>query len=233
MIIDIHIHMAGTGSESGCYMSDYLKMTPAYLIMLITTNMIFKKVNDKTIRQHHLKILEDSKLDRGVFLAMDEAYNSKGEKMTTHLYTPNDYVAEIAKKEKKVLFGASVHPDRKDAINEMEKVVENGAALMKWIPSSQNINPEKKKYNSFYKKLADLEIPLLCHVGAEHTIPEPNPLLKSRYHKLNNPANIIQALECGVKVIAAHCCTPVFFLDTVLFKDYFKNFLSLMKKSIK
>ena len=227
-VIDIHVHIAGTGSESECYMSDKLRKSPAYILMLAATGQLFNEVNDETIRRHLMQHLEESNLvDSAVFLAFDQVHDRKGNPLPeqTNLYTPNDYVAALAQRHEKVLFGASVHPDRKDALEELDRVVERGAVLLKWIPSSQDINPRRKRYVPFYKKLADLDLPLLCHVGAEHAIPSPEP--ESHYRRFNHPNRLVPALENGVKVIAAHCCTPVFSWDP----NYTGTFINLMQRS--
>jgi len=44
--------------------------------------------------------------------------------------------------------------------------------------------------------------------------------------KLDNFKNLIKPLECGVKVIAAHCATPVF---PLVDKNLIKDFYSFMK----
>jgi predicted TIM-barrel fold metal-dependent hydrolase len=227
-VIDVHVHIAGTGSHSACFVSEKLKNSPSYFLMLTMTGQLFKEVNDETIRKHLLDVLKESNhVDRAVFLALDRVHDRHGnpDPEQTHLYTPNDYVADLASREEKVLFGASVHPDRKDALDELDRVVEQGAVLLKWIPSSQNINPRRKRYNAFYRKLAELKLPLLCHVGAEHAVPAPEP--EEHYRKFDQPDRLVPALEAGVKVIAAHCCTPVFSWDP----NYFDDFIALMHRS--
>jgi predicted TIM-barrel fold metal-dependent hydrolase len=228
MVIDVHVHLAGTGSHSGCFISPRLRRSPAYLLMLATTGQIFGEVNDASIRQHLVGVLNGSALvDRAVFLAMDQVHDAQGRAHPelTNLHTPNDWVAELAAREEKVLFGASVHPDRADALDEIDRVLEQGAVLMKWIPSSQDINPSRKRYVPFYEKLARAGLPLLCHVGAEHAIPAPEP--ENQFRPFDDPNRLVTALEAGVKVIAAHCCTPVFSWDT----DYLEDFLELIGRS--
>ncbi|MEW6746215.1 MAG: amidohydrolase family protein [Planctomycetota bacterium] len=227
MVIDIHVHIAGTGNESDCHMSEALRKSPAYLLMLLTTGQIFGKVNDQAIRKHLLETLSGSELvDRAVFLALDAIPDIKGrpDLEQSHLYTPNDYVADIAEREPKVLFGASVHPDRPDACDELERVAARGAVLNKWIPSSQAIDPRRKRYLKFYRKLAELGLPLLCHAGAEHAVPAPEP--EKRHRKLDNPGHLREVLDAGVTVIVAHCAMPVFASDP----DYTQDFIALMRE---
>jgi hypothetical protein len=78
--------------------------------------------------------------------------------------------------------------------------------LCKWIPSAQNIDPSDAKCDSFYEWLAYHNLPLLCHVGPEATIP---PYDDWARQKLNNPKLLRRALDKGVTVIAAHCGLPL------------------------
>jgi predicted TIM-barrel fold metal-dependent hydrolase len=228
MIIDVHVHVAGTGSESACFMSDKLRTSPAYYFMLATTGQLFQAVDDAAIREHVVGVVNESNLvDRAVFLALDLVHDRTGRAMPeqTHLYAPNDYVAELARSEEKVLFGASVHPDRSEALEELDRVAAMEAVLVKWIPSSQDIDPLRSEYVPFYRKLAALGLPLLCHVGAEHAVPAPEP--EEQYRPYDDPNRLLRALENGATVIAAHCSTPVFKADP----NYLDDFIALMKRS--
>jgi predicted TIM-barrel fold metal-dependent hydrolase len=71
-----------------------------------------------------------------------------------------------------------------------------------------------------------LNLPLLCHVGAEHAIPSPEP--EDQYRQFDEPMVLVPALEEGVKVIAAHCAMPVFSWDS----DYTQDFIGLMGRAL-
>ncbi len=230
-VIDIHIHIGGPGDEplSGCYFSEKFVWSPAFLAMLIVTNSLFKKVTTKSVREKIIREINSSKrIDKGVLLALDMAHNENGDPLPnlTHLYTPNNYIIYLVKKNPKLLFGASIHPYRKDSIDELERCLEEGAVLCKWIPSSQLIDPSHENCIPFYRKLSERNLPLLCHTGPEHAVPTSIP----EFSKYDNPVYLRRALEVGVTVISAHCSTPYFgSLDL----DYFDEFLSLMKESEK
>jgi predicted TIM-barrel fold metal-dependent hydrolase len=149
-------------------------------------------------------------IDFGVFLAFDSVYKGNGEidQKNSNMVTPNHYVIDIARDNPKVLFGASVHPNRGFAqgIEELDRCIEGGAVLIKWIPNSQIIDPSDRNYKWFYRKLADENLPLLCHTGPEHGIP----VVKTEYQELGDPRKLRLALNIGVKVIAAHCGTALF-----------------------
>ena len=138
----------------------------------------------------------------------------------THFYVTNDYVIELAARHPKILFGASVHPYRADAVAEIERCVKAGTMLMKWLPITQNFSPADDKCIPFYEAIAHHKLPLLSHTGGEQSLPT---LDKS----VADPALLKPALDRGVTVIMAHCGTRAApfersYLDTFarLAKDY-------------
>jgi uncharacterized protein len=141
-------------------------------------------------------------VDAAVILAFDAVYGDDGrlDDARTHLHVENDYVIELAKRNPKMLFGASVHPYRRDAIAELERCVAAGAVLLKWLPITQGMNPADRRCFAFYEALAHHGIPLLAHTGGEKTLPNID-------ISVADPALLIPALERGVTVIAAHCGT--------------------------
>jgi len=149
----------------------------------------------------------------------------------SHLVTPNDYIIQIAKANKGVLFGASVHPYRRkeELLAETQRCLDQGAVLFKWIPSSQQIDPKDDRCIPFYEILARENVPLLCHTGSELAVPTSN----SSSHKFNDPRRLKKALDLGVKVIAAHCATP--YLGAILPDDkgYFHELMAMLKDSPK
>jgi predicted TIM-barrel fold metal-dependent hydrolase len=147
-----------------------------------------------------LKAIKESELDRVVLLALDAPHGEDGtaEADRNALVCTNDCVAALAGSSVKTLFGASVHPYRLDALEELQRCIDKGACLVKWIPSAQNIDPRNERCTPFYDMLAAHRLPLLCHTGCEHT-------LAGRGNELNDPARLLPALKRGVTVIAAHC----------------------------
>src|SRR4051794_35788996 len=95
------------------------------------------------------------KLDAVVVLAFDAVHDEEGrmDLGNTHLYVTNDYVIELAGRHPKMLFGASIHPYRKDAVAELERCVKAGAVLVKWLPLTQNFSPADARCFAFYEAL--------------------------------------------------------------------------------
>ena len=226
-IIDIHLHIGGKGNSSPCKMSKRFLSSPAYLYMVVRSGIPLHKLledHDRVLRTTLIDRLNNaSGIDFGVFLAFDAVYKENGEvdEENSHMITPNEYVMDIARNNQKVLFGASVNPNRGEGngTEEIDKCIEGGAVLIKWIPNSQIIDPSNEKYRWFYKKIADEDIPLLCHTGPEHAVP----VIKKEYQKLGDPRKLKLALNTGVKVIAAHCASSFF-----PWEDSYLNELSQM-----
>ena len=99
-----------------------------------------------------------------------------------------------------MLFGASVHPYRLDAVKELERCAAAGAVLLKWLPITQDIDPSDPRCFPLYEALAHHGVPLLAHTGGEKTLPNLD-------LRVADPALLLPALERGVTVIAAHCGT--------------------------
>lgn len=230
-IIDVHVHFGAPKDEkSGCFWSEEFTKQPAYYAMLLITKSLFKKVNIRRILKHMLGIINGSKYtDKCVLLALDQVYDKSGNAHPeqTHLFVPNRCIADLAKNNSRILFGASVHPYRNDWREELDYCLENKAVLNKWIPSSQNINPADKRCENFYKKLVDHKLPLLCHCGPEYTIPTSD----ESYIEYNNPMYLRRALDMGVTVIIAHCSMPFFGIFDVDYQDDFDEFLKLFEEA--
>ena len=142
-------------------------------------------------------------VDYAVFLATDGVYrNDRFVANESHLVIPNTYVMGIARRNRHVLFGASVHPYRgmKAMMAETERCISEGAVLFNWVPSIQRIDPEDSRCIPFYIRIAQEGVPLLCHTG------QPFAALKSEYANMhcNDPRKLRRALDIGVTVIVSH-----------------------------
>jgi predicted TIM-barrel fold metal-dependent hydrolase len=220
MICDLHVHIAGLGSQgSGNYLAPAFRRGRAFRMFArrlgLPPGTDGAPDSDRQIARLIVERLEASKVDRAVFLAFDAARRDNGtrDEERTLMATDNDFVADLAAAHERVLFGASVHPYRPDAIAEMERLMGRGACLVKWLPGAQNIRPDDPRCFAFYELLAQHQIPLLCHTGGEHT-------LKAFPDTLNDPRRLAPALERGVTVIAAHCGARLFLHEKSHFQTW-------------
>jgi uncharacterized protein len=219
MVIDIHVHISAITPGRG-RMSPRLLKSAAFRFMRwhfgldgadASTEAALEKVLADTIEQ-------TEKLDAAAVLAFDAVYDTDGrmDEENTHLYVTNDYVMELAKRNKQMLFACSVHPYRKDALVELERCIAGGAVLMKWLPITQNINTADDCCIPLYECMAHHNLPLLCHTGWEHATPILN-------KSAADPSIVEPALKRGVKVIAAHCGSRLMPWET----DFVPTFLRL------
>lgn len=203
-ILDMHCHIAGIGAgESGNWVSDGLRYSwkfPLYLKVFETSKSELQSRGDHSLAEVIAdRIRESHHVDGAVVLAMDAAHQEDGTmaKELGELYVPNKFVEEAVRNIPELYFGASVHPARVDAVEELKWAKEHGAVLVKWLPNIQNIDPSNEKYIPFYEALVELDLPLLTHVGAEDSFSKAD-------DRLGDPYLLELPLSMGVRVIAAH-----------------------------
>jgi predicted TIM-barrel fold metal-dependent hydrolase len=203
MKIDCHAHLICLSERSGGYMRlGWLRnlMKPIFARRLGIQSAKTPEDRDLLYAAVTASMIRESELDRAVVLAFDEVFRKDGERDEKHsyYYVPNNYCRDVCSRHPaEFLYGASVHPFRRDAIELLEKVREDGAVLVKLLPNSHGFDPSDKDLIPYYRKLKDLKLPLLVHAGYEHTIPILN-------QSFGNPERLRPALEEGVTVIVAH-----------------------------
>jgi len=196
MKTDIHIHLVG-GPEDGCYVSPQMLRRPWLKLVSFWSGLGVRHGGEYVSRL--VNYIRESPIDVAVVLACDAIYDERGDiDSKTPLYVPNDYVLRVCHQHEELLPGVSIHPNRKDAMPEIDRCVEAGAVLVKWIPNAQGIDPADQRYRAYYRRLRGHGLPLLSHAGSEFTLP-------ARIPTLGDPARLRLALEEGVTVIAAHC----------------------------
>lgn len=206
-IIDMHVHVAGIGADSDCFITpDLLKnwRYDIYLKAFGTSEAELRSKGDELIFDKIAARLDASRLvDGAVLLALDRVYDpASGEPQPelTEVYIPNDFVRRGCDRFDNLHYGASVNPYRKDWAAQLQKAKAEGAVLIKWLPAVQQIDPSDPQLNPFYAKLAELGLPLLTHTGAERSFSSSN-------DRLGDPLLLRNALDAGVTVIAAHVAT--------------------------
>ncbi len=206
MILDCHVHVSAFTPGHGSVSARLLNSLP-FTFMRWRFGLDGEGASDEiAIRDLLFRTIDGARfLDAAVVLAFDAVHELDGRlnPARTHLYVTNDYVIELARRNPKVLFAASIHPYREDAVAELERCAAAGAVMVKWLPIVQDFNPAHPKCIAFYEALAHLGIPLLSHTGAEHALPNLD-------RTVADPMLLMEALRRGVTVIAAHCGTRLF-----------------------
>ncbi len=203
-IIDLHCHAAGIGAgDSGCYVSPALRSNVRFRIYLQAfgvTEAELQQQGDRLLLDRLSKTLTGSRhVKAAVVLALDGAVDAQGQLdlRRTEVYVPNEFIAEGARRHSNLLFGASINPNRPDALQRLDDCARQGAVLVKWIPSIMDIDPADPRHIPFYRRMRELGIPLLSHTGLERSF-------TASRDELADPSRLQLPLEQGVTVIAAH-----------------------------
>ncbi|MCM0080324.1 amidohydrolase family protein [Geomonas sp. Red32] len=203
-IIDIHCHTAGIGAGgSGCFISKELRDSWKYRTYLrafgVTEKEILRDGDELIIQRLSATLAESKRVAAAVVLAMDGVAGENGEldSARTEMYIPNEFVAAQTARHSNLLFGASINPYRRDAIERLERAKADGAVLIKWLPSIQRIDPADLRLIPFYRRMEELGLPLLTHTGEESSFTWTR-------NELGDPERLRLPLQQGVQVIAAH-----------------------------
>lgn len=203
-VIDMHCHTAGIGAgNSGCFLSPALRRSVKYRFFLAAFDVVQKELEyhgDGLLMERLSQRLEESRhVQKAVVLAMDGIVDDRGQldPRRTEMYIPNEFVAQECRKHDNLLFGASINPYRADALERLEQAVEAGAVLVKWLPSIQLIDMGDRRIEPFYRRLQELNLPLLTHTSTEESFTWSK-------DELGDPHRLRLPLELGVTVIAAH-----------------------------
>ncbi len=241
-IVDAHCHVGVLGDDYPHWgrLSDWYRQQIVYKIFLLYAGLKEDEVSDRTLRQRTEQVISEANLAHVVCLALDPVYDLDGGRHEdrSHVWVDNDYVLDLRRTlGDKVLLAASVHPYDNRFQERVRKYVDEGAVLMKWLPSAQQINLAEEKVRDALTFLATCRnggpLPLLLHVGAEYAIPTSDPRTTSYdfiswscWDKLANffrfnrrwrrpqlkqlHANLQAGLEAGATIIFAHCGLPYF-----------------------
>jgi hypothetical protein len=220
----VHIAALSDG-KNGCYISPKMLHSPIFRYLAWRLKL---PLNDptKTNQLYVARLLQELRtahdVRQAVILAIDGVYDSKGQldHQKTDFLIANDYILALAHRyPQSFKAGVSINPQRKDAIQELERCVKQGAVLVKVLPNSQEFDPANPAYIPFYQAMARLHIPLLCHVGYEFT-------LAGKDQSLGDPSHLKLPLDQGVTVIAAHGMSFGLFF----YEKYWDTFEELVKK---
>jgi uncharacterized protein len=222
--VDMHVHIVGNGlAGSGCRLKlsgGHRRLADFMLHQLGMTVSWAAPEFDEAYVEQLLRWLRTSALTHAVILAHEEVYHEDGTKIDFgSMHVPNEYVLRLAREYPDFLPGVSIHPGRRDAMEELERCLAGGAALLKLLPNCQNVDCSRPAYRPFWERMAAAGLPFLAHTGGEHTVPQWNTAYA-------NPATLQLPLECGVNVIAAHCATR----SGPLEPDYLPALLKMMQR---
>lgn len=223
--IDAHVHVVGNGSGgSGCWIRLSAWRRPMAGLMLRHARLPASALTgdlERIYAERLLEMVRGSSLGAVVILAQEKVHDDQGRPVENagSFYVPNDYVLTLSQQHEEFLPAVSIHPARADALDELERCLAAGAAMMKCLPNCQNINCSDARFTAFWERMAEARLPLLAHTGGEHTLP----IVRPEY---SDPRTLRLPLECGVNVIAAHCATKSGIRDP----EYFHVFAEMTRR---
>jgi uncharacterized protein len=223
MKIDCHVHLFCLTEESGgnTRLGWLRDVSRPFVARALKVHKAKDASQQEALYVERLaKQVRSSELDRAVLLSFDQVYRKDGtlDDKRSGFHVPNRYTQKMVSiYPDAFLFGASVHPYRKDAVDALHRAKEAGAVLVKLLPNSHNFDPADPQLRRYFETLRDLALPLLLHGGYEHTIPASN-------QSFGDPARFAFPLSLGTTVIVAHGGSA----GRLHLKETFGAFLSLL-----
>jgi len=225
-VIDCHVHMAAfRTADNGCYISPRMLGSSLIRFLLWKHDLDSNdatRSNQKYVDDLLAELRLSKYVEKAVLLGMDGVYDSNGrlDLESTDFLVSNEYVLALARSYPNEFWaGVSINPQRRDAINELERCVEAGAKLVKVLPNAQGFDPANHQYIPFYRKLNQRKIPFLSHVGYEFS-------LIGKDQSAGDPGKLRVPLDEGVTVIAAHGCSN----GLIFSEPYYRTFLDLVSR---
>jgi predicted TIM-barrel fold metal-dependent hydrolase len=210
-LVDHHVHIVGLDKSQGTEVNsrmlswwriiDYIK-TSVYL----SGSGVGDKdnANEQYVERLLNLIKVGNRHGKYHILAFDHNYNEDGavNYNKSEFYTSNEYVMKLAKQYPDIFVPViSVHPYRKDAIEELTKYAKQGVRWIKWLPNAHNIDASSPRLDEYYRAMKKYNMVLLTHTGEEQAVHAKDD------QKLGNPLLFRKPLDMGVKVVMAHCAS--------------------------
>lgn len=204
--IDCHVHLIGDGSSgSGCWLRlGSVAHRLMARILVRQAGLPAGALRAGLDTRYEVRLVEqvrDSSLDAVVLLAQDIPHRDDGTPIPEKgaFYVPNTHLLELcARHPGRLIPAVSIHPARRDAMDELERCLQAGARVLKLLPNCLNVDYSNPRLRPFWEKMAESGMILLSHTGGELSLPV-------LCHDFADPRLLRYPLECGVTVIAAHC----------------------------
>src|SRR5215467_7451738 len=141
---DVHVHLAALpDGANGCYISAKMLRRPLARLLAWKFGIDLGKPAEANVFyvDRLVRELERSAMvKKAVLLGLDGVYDAAGDldKTRTDFLISNDYVLQVMRsRPDRFLAGASVNPQRRDALEELERAAAGGAVLIKILPNAQ------------------------------------------------------------------------------------------------
>ena len=188
-IIDAHVHVGLLGDRWPQWgrLSPWYRQQLVYRVFLLYSRIPEDRVCDRALRDATIEIIDRSRVDKTICLALDPVYDPTGRRCEdrSHVWVDNDYALALRDQlPNRILPGASVHPYDSRFSDRLRRYVDAGAVLVKWLPSAQQIDLSSDCVRRAMIEIAAAgpggrPVPLLLHVGPEYAIPSSDPSTQS------------------------------------------------------
>ena len=206
-LVDVHCHLVALPVPgNGCFIAEKQLRGPlGRLIARLQGLPVDDPARANALYREKLlaSLAASKRAKQAVLLGLDGVYDGAGrldEARTSIVVSSGAVFEACAASGGRLLPGPSINPRRRDALDELERCSEGGAALIKFLPNAQGFDPGAPQLKPFYRRLAELRLPLLSHIGIEFSV-------GSVDQTVGEPGRLRPALEEGVTVIAAHGCS--------------------------
>jgi hypothetical protein len=185
-IIDSQTHIRCYGYQSKCYTKKDWDLTIYEYLSGISENKLKEKGDKYLFDILDKEISNSAWLEQTIVLAFDHVYNEAGDKQekNSKYFIPNEFVAQNSRRLHSILFGASIHPYRKDALKQIPIIKNSNAKLVYLNPDLQNFKLDHPRLIALASELKKYNLPLMIDLSQK-----------------NNP-NIEEVLQTGVTFIA-------------------------------
>lgn len=212
-LVDSHLHIIGLGANgTGAWVNP--DMQEGYHWLKRFKFVIYKNASgiedeenaDQQYIERLIKLIDGMRpySMRFMILAFDKHYDKNGEENLdlSPFYIPNEYVVSLAQQYPQFFIPViSVHPYRKDALQELDRWHSKGVRYIKWLPNAQGIDPSDEAIIPYYQKMVENDMVLITHTGEENAVDGDD------FQRLGNPQLLHLPLQQGVKIIMAHVAT--------------------------
>jgi predicted TIM-barrel fold metal-dependent hydrolase len=110
--------------------------------------------------------------------------------------TNDDLLALYGRNRDVIIPFFSVNPKRPDALELIDRYAEAGFKGAKFLQNYWGVDTREARYRPYFEKLAQMELPLIVHVGSESSV--------HSFKACEAIEMLEQPLEAGVTVICAH-----------------------------
>jgi len=196
--IDIHTHL----------LSPKVQFNRLYDRITISFFAKSLGVDPKQLREHPYvtyvdamakSISESDYVEKACLFGVDVRLDDQGREIDrdpTVCALSDDVVAVAKRYPDQFIPFFSINPRRADALDEIDRQIENGCKGAKFLQNYWGVNLNDKSFTPYYERLKQNNIPLIIHVGSEYSI--------NSYSEYEGTDMLRLPLETGVTVIAAH-----------------------------